>query len=289
MIVGVIGAGRVGAVLGAALREAGHDVVAVSGASPGAKRLLPGAEHLLPDQVASRASDLLIVAVPDDALPGVIAGLAGMGVLRPGQIVAHTSGAHGLDVLAPAAAVGAQPLALHPAMTFAGTQHDVRRLRGISFGVTAPPALADTAAQLVSDLGGKPEWIADDKRPLYHAALAHGANHLVTLINEAADRLRDAGVLHPEKVLAPLVSAALENALKMGDNALTGPVSRGDAGTIARHVAVIGQTAPDSLPAYRAMARRTADRAIAAGRLRSRDAEPLLDVLATPTAVQAAS
>ena len=105
----------------------------------------------------------------------------------------------------------------------------------------------------------------------------------MTLVNEAADRLRDAGVLHPEKVLGPLLHAALENALRMGDDALTGPVSRGDAGTIARHVAVIGETAPESLPVYLALARRTADRAIAAGRLRSIDAEALLDVLATPT------
>ncbi len=236
-----------------------------------------------------RATDLLIVAVPDDALAGVISGLARMGVLQPNQIVAHTSGAHGLDVLAPAIGAGAQPLALHPAMTFAGTPADLPRLRGTSFGVTAPPSMVETAAKLVEELGGTPEWIANEKRSLYHAALAHGANHLVTLINEAADRLRDAGVLHPEKVLSPLVHAALENALRMGDNALTGPVARGDAGTIARHVAVIGETAPDSLPAYRALARRTADRAIANGRLRSTDAEALLDVLATPTTVEAAS
>ncbi|GIH08367.1 hypothetical protein Rhe02_64340 [Rhizocola hellebori] len=236
-----------------------------------------------------RATDLLIVAVPDDALAGVISGLARMGALQPNQIVAHTSGAHGLEVLAPAVAAGARPLALHPAMTFAGTAADLGRLRGISFGVTAPPAMQETAAALVDDLGGTPEWIADEKRALYHAALAHGANHLVTLINEAADRLRDAGVLHPEKVLDPLVRAALENALRMGDNALTGPVSRGDAGTVARHVAVLGETAPESLPVYRALARRTADRAISSGRLRSMDAEALLDVLASPGTVEAVS
>jgi predicted short-subunit dehydrogenase-like oxidoreductase (DUF2520 family) len=154
MIVGVIGAGRVGAVLGAALREAGHDVVAVSGASPAAKHLLPGVAHLQPDEVAARATDLLIVAVPDDALSGVISGLARMGVLQPNQIVAHTSGAHGLDVLAPAIAAGAQPLALHPAMTFAGTAGDLERLRGVSFGVTAPPSLVGAAAALVEALGG---------------------------------------------------------------------------------------------------------------------------------------
>jgi predicted short-subunit dehydrogenase-like oxidoreductase (DUF2520 family) len=287
MIVGVIGAGKVGAILAAALRRAGHDVAAVSGASRAARRLLPGVDFVTPDKVALAARDLLLIAVPDDALAGVIGGLARMGLFHKGQIVAHTSGAHGLDVLAPATKLGARPLALHPAMTFAGSAADLDRLRGTSFGVTAPPSLQGQAAQLVADLNGTPEWIANEKRSLYHAALAHGANHLVTLVNEAADRLRDAGVVQPEKVLAPLLRAALDNALRMGDNALTGPVVRGDAGTIARHVAVLGETSPDSLAAYRALARRTADRAIAAGRLRATDAGALLDVLATPASVEA--
>ena len=285
MTVGVIGAGRVGATLGAALAAAGHHVVAASGVSAAAKHriatLLPQARNLPADQVAREAHDLLIIAVPDDALASVVAGLAGVGALRPGQVVAHTSGAHGLDVLEPARAVGARPLALHPAMTFTGTPADLTRLAdGVSFGVTAPPDLAIIAHDLVDDLGGQLEWIDELDRPLYHAALAHGANHLVTLVNEAADRLRDAGVTHPEKMLAPLLRAALENALAGGDSALTGPVSRGDAGTIAKHVTALGAVAPDSVPAYLALARRTADRAIAVGRLRPTDAESLLDVLA---------
>ena len=283
LTVGVIGAGRVGAVLGAALAAAGHRVVAASGVSGAAKArlalLLPDTANRSATSVARAATDLLIVAVPDDALAGVVAGLAGTGALRRGQVVAHTSGAHGLDVLAPAAAVGARPLALHPAMTFTGTPDDLARLAGISYGVTAPAELRAFAARLVADLGGVPEWVAEADRPLYHAALAHGANHLVTLVNEASDRLRDAGVAQPEKVLAPLLRAALENALRLGDDALTGPVSRGDAGTVRRHLARLAATAPESVAPYLALARRTADRAIAAGRLRPADAESLLDVL----------
>jgi predicted short-subunit dehydrogenase-like oxidoreductase (DUF2520 family) len=94
------------------------------------------------------------------------------------------------------------------------------------------------------------------------------------------DRLRDAGVRRPERVLRPLLTAALDNALNLGDAALTGPVSRGDAGTVAGHLAVLERAAPESLPPYLALARRTADRAIAAGRLRPVDAGPLLGVLA---------
>jgi predicted short-subunit dehydrogenase-like oxidoreductase (DUF2520 family) len=304
--VGVIGAGRVGAVLGAALAAAGHRIVAASGVSAASlariERLLPGTPVLPADQVP-READLLVLAVPDDALGPLVRGLAASGALRPGPVgaaqstprsrgpgdapgqhprfVVHTSGAHGLGVLAPAVAAGAGGIALHPAMTFTGHARDLERLAaGVSFGVTAPAHLRAVATRLVADLGGSVEWIDEAARPLYHAALAHGANHLVTLVNEAADRLRDAGVRHPERVLAPLLRAALENTLAHGDTALTGPVSRGDAGTIARHLAVLRRVAPDSVPAYLALARRTADRAIASGRLRPIDAEPLLGVLA---------
>jgi len=271
--------------LGAALAGAGHRVVAASGNSSAsiarAARLLPGARLVAPERVGA-AADLLIVSVPDDDLADVVSGLVDAGGIRPGQVVAHTSGAHGLGVLAPAAAVGAQPLALHPAMTFTGHADDLDRLAdGVSFGVTAPDELRPLATRLVADLGGSVEWIAETQRPLYHAALAHGANHLITLVNEAMDRLRDSGVVHPERVLGPLLRASLENTLRYGDAALTGPVARGDAGTIARHIAVLRAVAPDSVPAYVALARRTADRAIASRRLRAVDAEPLLDVLAS--------
>ncbi|RKR88984.1 putative short-subunit dehydrogenase-like oxidoreductase (DUF2520 family) [Micromonospora pisi] len=284
LTVGVIGTGRVGAVLGAALTRAGHRVIAASGVSVAAKariaELLPAATHLPAAEVARAGVDLLIIAVPDDALAAVVAGLAETGALHPDQLVLHTSGAHGLGVLAPAAAVGARPLAVHPAMTFTGTADDLARLPGISYGVTVPAELRAFAARLVADLGGVPEWVAETDRPLYHAALAHGANHLVTLVNEAMDRLRDAGVATPEKVLAPLLRAALENALRLGDEALTGPVARGDAGTVARHLDRLAATAPESVAGYLALARRTADRAIAAGRLRPVDAVSLLGVLA---------
>jgi predicted short-subunit dehydrogenase-like oxidoreductase (DUF2520 family) len=277
--IGVIGAGRVGPVLAARLAAAGHRVLAVTGGSRPDRvaSLLPRAA-VLPTAaaVAGSAPDLLLIAVPDDALPQVVAELP---VIRPDQVVAHTSGAHGLAVLRPA---GGQPLALHPAMTFTGDPADLARLPGISYGVTAPEQLRAFAAGLVADLGGTVEWVAEPDRPLYHAALAHGANHLVTLVAEAADRLRQAGVRDPGRLLGPLLRAALDNALRLGDAALTGPVARGDAGTVAGHLRALARAAPESLPAYRALARRTADRAVAAGRLSRSAAEPLLAVLAGP-------
>jgi predicted short-subunit dehydrogenase-like oxidoreductase (DUF2520 family) len=117
-------------------------------------------------------------------------------------------------------------------------------------------------------MGAEPVRVPDAARPLYHTALAHGANHLVTLVAEAADLLRHAGVGSPERMLGPLLSAALDNALRHGDKALTGPVARGDAGTVLAHLRVLAEHAPDMLPTYRALAERTAQRAEDSGLLR---------------------
>ena len=281
--VGVVGVGRVGAVLAAALRLAGHGIAAASGVSDAsrtrAERLLPGVPLLGPHEVPAHA-DLVLLTVPDDVLTPLVQGLADTDSVRPGQLIVHTSGRFGVAVLEPAIRKGALPLALHPAMTFTGTQVDVARLAGCSFGVTAPGELRPVAEALVIEMGGEPEWIAEDRRVLYHAALANGANHLVTLVSQSMDLLRGAGVGNPKQMLGPLLGAALDNALRSGDAALTGPVARGDAGTVAAHLRELEKVSPEALAAYVAMARLTADRALAAGLLRPEDAEALLDVLA---------
>ncbi|MFD7711114.1 Rossmann-like and DUF2520 domain-containing protein, partial [Streptomyces sp. NPDC059786] len=233
LTVGVVGAGRVGPALAASLQLAGHRPVAVSGVSDASRRraaqLLPDVPLLSPEQVMQRA-DLVLLTVPDDALPGLVEGLAETGAVRPGQLLVHTSGRYGTSVLDPALRAGALPLALHPAMTFTGTPVDVQRLAGCSFGVTAPEELRLAAEALVIEMGGEPEWIAEENRPLYHAALALGANHLVTLVAQAMDLLRAAGVAAPDRMLGPLLGAALDNALRSGDAALTGPVAVGGRG-----------------------------------------------------------
>jgi predicted short-subunit dehydrogenase-like oxidoreductase (DUF2520 family) len=280
--VGVIGAGRVGAVLGAALAAAGHDVVAASGLSAAsaerAARLLPGVP-LVPADAVVAGSDLVVLAVPDDILPGLVAGLAETGAWRAGQLAFHTSGAHGLAVLAPATDAGVLALALHPAMTFSGVPEDADRLVDAPFGVTSRPEHRPVAETLVLEMGGDPFFVAEADRGLYHAALVTGANHLVTLVAEAADLLRTAGVADPARVLAPLLTAALDNGLRRGDRGLTGPVSRGDVGTVGAHLDTLAERAPDSVAAYVAMARRTTERALAAGRLKRHEGAPLLDLL----------
>src|SRR6185312_6492052 len=109
---------------------------------------------------------------------------------------------------------------------------------------SAPGPVLPIAQALVVEMGAEPVVVAEEARPLYHAALAHGANHLVTLVSQALDLLRAAGVEHPDRVLAPLLSAALDNALRSGDAALTGPVARGDAGTVAAHLEELDRVTP---------------------------------------------
>ena len=299
LAVGIIGVGRAGTALGLALARAGHQVVAVSAVSDASQRRaganFPAAVITEPGQVLRRA-DLAMLTVPDDALPGLVAGLAVTGAPLEGRMLVHASGRYGVSVLEPAVRQGALPLALHPVMTFTGRGDDVDRLHGTSFGVTAPEVLRPAAEALVIEMGGEPVFIAEEHRDLYHAAIAGAANHLITLVAQAMDLLRTAGVAEPARLLAPLLSASLDNALRFGDAGLTGPVARGDAATVAAHVAAleaatsaaaaagtpaarVAAASPPAVAAYVAMARLTADRALAAGILRPADAERLLDVL----------
>ncbi len=297
--VGVIGAGRVGAVLASALQAAGHDVVAASGRSPASRTrietLLP---HLSPrpsDRVA-RAADLVLLTVPDDSLGHLVDALVRAGSVRADQVVVHTSGRHGAAVLAPAADVGATTVALHPAMTFTGTDVDLDRLRGCVFGLTADGPGRAVGQQLATELGGRAVVVPEEQRTLYHAALAHGANHLGTLVGQAMDLLRAAGSDDPAGALRPLLTAALDNALAYGDAALTGPVVRGDARTVADHLAALdalGDRSVDGVPdphdvrsAYATLAGVTAARAVRSGRLDGRAAADIVELTRDSTRSQ---
>lgn len=287
LVTGVVGVGRAGAVIAAALDRAGHRVAVAHAVSEDsrarAEALIPQAELVEVPEVLQRC-DLVVLSVPDDVLPGLVAGLAENGHIRPGQFIVHCSGRYGIDVLAPATDAGALPLALHPVMTLNGLSIDLDRLAGCPFGVTAPQVLRPVAEALVVEMGGEPVWVEESDRTLYHAALATASNHLVTLTVEAMELLTAAGVAEPGRMLAPLMGASLDNALRFGVTGLTGPVVRGDAGTVAGHVAAVTEHSPQSRAAYVAMARLTADKALAAGRLRPAQAEALLEVLAEPEA-----
>lgn len=271
--IGVVGAGRVGAVLAAALRAAGHRVTGVSGESDASRAraaaLLPGVGVRKPSEVA-RGCDVLLLTVPDDMLANVASMLTASGAIRPGQLVVHTSGRHGLAILEPAREAGARCVALHPAMTFSGTDRDLPRLAGCVVGLTAEAGERAVAESLVADLGGTPMWVAEDRRALYHAGLAHGANHLVTLVSEAMEMVAaatDGSSGTAAATLRPLLTAALDNALAHGDDALTGPIVRGDVRTVRDHLDEIATAAPQALLSYVSLARATLDRAVLDGRV----------------------
>lgn len=259
-------------------------VAAISDASVRrAQSRLPDS-RILPVEEVAASSELLILAVPDAELAGLVRGLASSGTVRPGTIVAHTSGANGIAVLAPLSEAGALPLAVHPAMTFTGHDEDLARLGNACFGITAADEIGYAIAQsLVIEMGGEPVRVAEEHRTLYHAALAHGSNHLVTLVLDAVETLRRAlagpGLLGqqtiddqpnglPERLLAPLASAALDNALRRGQAALTGPVARGDTAAVAAHLDALAAADPEVAAGYRALSRRTAERAQAPAELR---------------------
>jgi predicted short-subunit dehydrogenase-like oxidoreductase (DUF2520 family) len=193
-------------------------------------------------------------------------------------------------VLDDARAVGAHAVAMHPAMTFTGTAVDLGRLPGCVFGLTAGPGERAFAEGLVADLGGRPMWVPEEMRTLYHAGLAHGANHLVTLVTQAMELLTAAGADDPAGTLRPLLTAALDNALDQGDAALTGPIVRGDVHTVRAHLDDIAANAPHTLTSYVAMARATLDRVVTDGRLLPIQAEKirrLLDAAVEPVAAPA--
>lgn len=280
LTVGIISAGRVGTALGVALERAEHVVVSCSAISRAsrqrAERRLPDTEVLPVQDVAAHA-ELLVLSIPDAELAGVVSGLATTGAVRRGTIVAHTSGANGVGVLAPLAELGCIPLAIHPAMTFTGSDEDIVRLSGACFGITAADDVGYAVAQsLVLEIGGEPFGVREEARPLYHAALAHAGNHVITLLLDAVEALRaalrgqellgqevvdDAPGGIAERVIGPLARASLENALQRGQAALTGPVARGDAAALAGHLRALAELNPELAQAYRANSLRTAQRA----------------------------
>lgn len=271
LAVGVVSAGRVGSVLGAALARAGHVLIGACAVSDASRRraadLLPSADVLPPDEVVRR-SDLVLFAVPDDVLPGLVGGLAATGAFRAGQIAVHTCGARGVDVLEPATRAGVLPLALHPVMTFTGRSEDMARLASACVGVTVADEIGwNVGEALVLEMGAEPVRVPGTARPLYHAALAHGANHLAALVRDAVEALERAGISPAERLLGPLLEAALDNALRHGDRVLTGPVARGDVQTVRAHLEVLAAQAPELVESYRVQAVRTTERAERAGLL----------------------
>lgn len=285
---GIIGAGRVAQAL--ALAFSPHSIAppCLWSRSPDNARAAAakiGCADLVADlSELARACDVIAIAVSDDALPDVVAHIAGKLPAGRTPFVFHVSGRSGAAILEPIRATGGLTAAIHPAMTFTGhPESEVRRMAEARFAITgSTPEATDRAEQIVALLNGVAVEIADDRRALYHAALCHASNHLVTLVAGASHALTDAGVEDPAALLAPLVRAALENSLDHGFAGLSGPLLRGDDSTIGDHLDALGTHSPQLLPAYRAMARATLDELKRSGTRPSTHLSALDSLLAVP-------
>ncbi|GAA2077195.1 hypothetical protein GCM10009840_09780 [Pseudolysinimonas kribbensis] len=218
--IGIVGAGRVGPVLGASLGGAGHAIVGISAVSQSsrdrAEAMLPGVPVLTVPEIVER-SELVLLAVPPDQLPELVAGLAATGAWQPGQLVVHTAAEYGVGVLAPALSAGAIPLAIHPAMAFTGTSIDLARLRDAWCAVTAPGPVLLIGQALVVEMGAEPVVIAEADRPAYAEAIGAASEFSSAVVGQSVERLRAIGVERPGRMLGPLVRSAVENALDAGD------------------------------------------------------------------------
>ena len=258
MDLAIVGAGRVGTSLAVLWRRAGHRIVGVAGgaATPErAARFLPGVPVL--DAVgAATPAEVVVIATPDAVIENVCEEMAKAGALETAGSVIHASGATGLDALEAAASVGASTLSVHPLQTCPTVEAAVERIPGASFAVTAnDDAGYELGERLARDAGGRPFRIADERKPLYHAAAVFASNYVVTVTALAEELVRTAGVPDPLGALTPLQEATLANVRRVGPaEALTGPAVRGDAVTLQRNLEALALHAPEAVRPYVALA-----------------------------------
>jgi predicted short-subunit dehydrogenase-like oxidoreductase (DUF2520 family) len=264
MRIAIVGAGTVGTAVAVRWLRAGHTITAVAGRDATrerAARWLPGVA-VLPLADATAGAEVVVIGVPDDALPAVVGAIAGH--TDPASWVVHLSGARGLDVFD---GVDARPLALHPLQTFADVGGAIDALPGAAIAVTARDDEGTARGEsLAHDLGGRPFRLADEDRPAYHAAAVFASNYLVAVSGVALELFAAVGVPDAAAAMHPLQAATLDNVHRLGpQQALTGPAVRGDAGTIARNLEAVAAAAPRLVPAYVALCRTAMD--VAGGRL----------------------
>ena len=291
--IGFIGAGTVGTALAVRLSGSGYRVVAAASRSKSsADRLaasVPGCTSHDTKQAVADAADLVFITTPDDAIAQVAAEL----VWHPGQSVIHCSGADSLGSLEPARQAGAQTGGFHPLQTFASVTHAIENLPGSTFGIEAEDELFDLLEQMASALECSSVKLRAKDKVLYHAAAVLACNYLVTLVKMATDLWEGFDVSTPEatRALMPLLRGTLNNIENVGlPDCLTGPVARGDLGTIRKHLAALELSAPALLPAYREIGLQTVPIALAKGKIDDAKAEEMKQLLhATERATEGAT
>ncbi len=280
--VGFIGAGAVASALAAGLAQRGYDIAAVSSRGfASAMRLagtLPACAACRENQLIADWADLVVIATPDDAIAPVCETVA----WRTGQMVVHCSGADTSAKLSAARAQGAHTGVCHPLQTFAPAGQSNTSLDGITFAIEAEEPLLSVLKEMAASLGGRAITLQPGDRALYHAAAVMVCNYLTTLTKLATDLWAEFGVSQPEAVAAllPLMRGTLNNIEKVGlPQCLTGPIARGDTGTLRRHLTALEQRAPALLPAYRTLGLETIPVALAKGRIDEQKAQEMKDLL----------
>jgi predicted short-subunit dehydrogenase-like oxidoreductase (DUF2520 family) len=282
--IGIVGAGRVGTALGVAFSRAGWPVVGVATRDEQRRArflgLVPGSQAMgaaaLPDEV-----ELIFVAVPDDAIPFVAAGIR----LYGGQAIVHTSGALPASALAAARAAGTQTASFHPLVAFADLERALAALPGSTVALEGDAQLVAMLAQLTVDIGAQPVALPPGGKTAYHAAAVLSAGGFIGLLDAIAELGRGAGLDEAGSlaIYAPLIRQSLANAEALGiAAALTGPLLRGDVGTVRGHLDTMRRLAPGALDLYRAAARREVDLATRRGELEAGRAEALRQLLDGP-------
>ncbi|HET7028281.1 MAG TPA: DUF2520 domain-containing protein [Candidatus Limnocylindrales bacterium] len=268
--IGIVGAGPVGTTLGAAFSRAGWTVAAVASRDPARRErfrsFVPGARAFAEPTALLDEVELVFLCVPDDAL----AGLAGSLRLYSGQALVHTSGALGADVLQPAMAAGTEVGTFHPLVAFADVDRALAALPGSTIAIEAGPELGSLLADLAEAVGAVPVRLAPGSKAAYHAGAVLAAGGFVALLDAVARLGAVAGLDEPAALAlyGRLAEQTLANARELGvARALTGPIARGDAGTLRLHLAALAAHAPDVLPLYRAAAAREVDVAESRGTL----------------------
>lgn len=284
--IGIVGAGPVGTALGVAISRAGWPVAAVSSRDPGRRErfraLVPGSRAFADPSPLLEEVDLAIIAVPDDAIPVVAESIR----LYGGQSLVHTSGLLGTDVLQPALAAGSQIGAFHPLVSFtADVERSVAAIAGSTIAVEGDGRLLALLADLAEALGAVPVRLPPGSKPAYHAAAAMASGGLVALLDAIVTLGRVAGLDETGAlaVYGRLIEQTLANAKSIGVNAaLTGPIARGDAGTLEAHLEAVRQFAPDLLELYEATARRELELARERGSLAPHELDRVRAALAKP-------
>jgi predicted short-subunit dehydrogenase-like oxidoreductase (DUF2520 family) len=280
----IIGLGKVGTAIGHLLKSSGHKITAVSDASAFAlKKALPytGGRSFLDPKKAVAQADSILISTPDDFIRSACEAIASPELVR-NKFVFHVSGAGGLDLLSAANKAGAVTASIHPLQSFSSISNAIKSIPGSFFGVTAGKRAKKQALTIVRDLGGIPLLVSDAQKPLYHAAACIASNYLVSLLNVVESLYESVGISRTKarRAYLPLIYGTLKNIEASGCvQALTGPIARGDAGTIQKHTKAIKAAHPRYAALYSTLGKLTADIAREKGTLSAAQAKIINQLL----------